>query len=154
MLGEPEALVIETSKLAELATSQLRPLAKEHRQPVVAGCALHNEVVIVERGKVGRKVSHLAPGFPHEALGQTEVTALAQPGMPRPTHFLGKGSGVMGISLSILLIAVGAILAWAVSYQVAGIDIQGRGHHSCDCWRNRPHRLADLLVQLGRVRQP
>ncbi len=33
----------------------------------------------------------------------------------------------MGISLSILLIAVGAILAWAVDAQVAGIDIQVAG---------------------------
>ena len=30
----------------------------------------------------------------------------------------------MGISLSILLIAVGAILSWAVNAEVAGIDIQ------------------------------
>lgn len=33
----------------------------------------------------------------------------------------------MGISLSILLIAVGAVLAWAVSAEVAGIDIQVAG---------------------------
>ena len=33
----------------------------------------------------------------------------------------------MGISLSILLIAVGAVLAWAVSASVAGIDIQVAG---------------------------
>ena len=33
----------------------------------------------------------------------------------------------MGISLSILLIAVGAILAWAVNAGVAGIDIQVAG---------------------------
>ena len=33
----------------------------------------------------------------------------------------------MGISLSILLIAVGAILAWAVNAEVAGIDIQVAG---------------------------
>jgi hypothetical protein len=33
----------------------------------------------------------------------------------------------MGISLSILLIAVGAILAWAVNAQVAGIDFQVAG---------------------------
>ena len=33
----------------------------------------------------------------------------------------------MGISLSILLIAVGAVLAWAVDYEVSGIDIQVAG---------------------------
>ena len=33
----------------------------------------------------------------------------------------------MGISLSILLIAVGAILAWAVNAEVAGIDLQVAG---------------------------
>ena len=33
----------------------------------------------------------------------------------------------MGISLSILLIAVGAVLAWAVDAQVSGIDIQVAG---------------------------
>lgn len=33
----------------------------------------------------------------------------------------------MGISLSILLIAVGAILAWAVNAEVSGIDLQVAG---------------------------
>lgn len=33
----------------------------------------------------------------------------------------------MGISLSILLIAVGAVLAWAVSAEVSGIDVQVMG---------------------------
>jgi hypothetical protein len=33
----------------------------------------------------------------------------------------------VGISLSILLIAVGAVLAWAVSAEVSGIDIQVAG---------------------------
>ena len=33
----------------------------------------------------------------------------------------------MGISLSILLIAVGAVLAWAVNAEVSGIDIQVAG---------------------------
>jgi Domain of unknown function (DUF6458) len=33
----------------------------------------------------------------------------------------------MGISLSILLIAIGAILAWAVDAEVTGIDIQVAG---------------------------
>jgi hypothetical protein len=33
----------------------------------------------------------------------------------------------MGISLSIFLIAVGAILAWAVSAEVSGIDVQAAG---------------------------
>ncbi len=33
----------------------------------------------------------------------------------------------MGISLSILLIAIGAVLAWAVSAEVAGIDLQVAG---------------------------
>jgi hypothetical protein len=33
----------------------------------------------------------------------------------------------MGISLSILLIAIGAVLAWAVDAEVSGIDIQVAG---------------------------
>ena len=33
----------------------------------------------------------------------------------------------MGISLSILLIAVGAVLAWAVSADVSGVDITAVG---------------------------
>ncbi|HET8969327.1 MAG TPA: DUF6458 family protein [Gaiellaceae bacterium] len=33
----------------------------------------------------------------------------------------------MGISLSILLIAAGAILAWAVNAEVSGIDLQVAG---------------------------
>ena len=33
----------------------------------------------------------------------------------------------MGISLSILLIAAGAILAWAVDAEVSGIDLQVAG---------------------------
>jgi hypothetical protein len=33
----------------------------------------------------------------------------------------------MGISLSIFLIAAGAILAWAVNAEVSGIDIQVAG---------------------------
>jgi Domain of unknown function (DUF6458) len=33
----------------------------------------------------------------------------------------------MGISLSILLIAIGAVLAWAVTAEVSGIDVQVAG---------------------------
>jgi hypothetical protein len=33
----------------------------------------------------------------------------------------------MGISLSILLLAIGAILTWAVSAQVSGVDITAVG---------------------------
>ena len=33
----------------------------------------------------------------------------------------------MGISLSVLLIAVGAVLAWAVTAEVSGIDVQVAG---------------------------
>ena len=33
----------------------------------------------------------------------------------------------MGISLSILMIAVGAVLAWAVTAEVSGIDVQVAG---------------------------
>jgi len=42
------------------------------------------------------------------------------------TYLLGKGK-VVGISLSIVLIAVGAILAWAVNAEVSGIDVQVAG---------------------------
>jgi hypothetical protein len=33
----------------------------------------------------------------------------------------------MGISLSIALIAIGAVLAWAVNAEVSGIDVQAAG---------------------------
>jgi hypothetical protein len=33
----------------------------------------------------------------------------------------------MGISLSIILIAIGAVLAWAVTAEVSGIDVQVAG---------------------------
>ncbi len=33
----------------------------------------------------------------------------------------------MGISLSIMLVAIGAVLAWAVSAEVSGVDIQAVG---------------------------
>ncbi|HUG64905.1 MAG TPA: DUF6458 family protein [Gaiellaceae bacterium] len=33
----------------------------------------------------------------------------------------------MGISLSIFLIAVGAVLAWAVDYEVSGLNLQVAG---------------------------
>jgi hypothetical protein len=33
----------------------------------------------------------------------------------------------MGISLSLLLIAIGAVLAWAVNAEVTGIDVQTAG---------------------------
>jgi hypothetical protein len=39
----------------------------------------------------------------------------------------GSREATMGISLSILLIAVGAILAWAVNAEVSGIDLQVAG---------------------------
>jgi hypothetical protein len=35
--------------------------------------------------------------------------------------------GIVGISLSIFLIAVGAVLAWAVEAEASGIDIQVAG---------------------------
>lgn len=33
----------------------------------------------------------------------------------------------MGVSLSLLLIAAGAVLAWAVDYEVSGFDVQVAG---------------------------
>jgi uncharacterized protein DUF6458 len=41
--------------------------------------------------------------------------------------YQGKGAYEMGISFSILLIAVGAVLAWAVSADVSGVDVQVMG---------------------------
>jgi hypothetical protein len=38
-----------------------------------------------------------------------------------------KEASKMGISLSVLLIAVGAVLAWAVNAEVSGIDLQVAG---------------------------
>ena len=39
----------------------------------------------------------------------------------------GEGGREVGISLSIFLIAIGAVLAWAVNAEVSGIDIQVAG---------------------------
>jgi hypothetical protein len=60
----------------------------------------------------------------------------------------------MGISLNLFLIAIGAVLAWAVDAELSGIDIQGRGDHPRGHRSQRVPRLARLLVELGWLRQP
>jgi hypothetical protein len=50
-------------------------------------------------------------------------------GIPVAIDLLGSidKEGIVGISLSIFLIAVGAVLAWAVDAEASGIDIQVAG---------------------------
>jgi hypothetical protein len=52
---------------------------------------------------------------------------LSHLGTEPTVHQRGKGGREMGLSLSVLLIAVGAILTWAVNAQVSGIDLQVAG---------------------------
>ena len=59
----------------------------------------------------------------------------------------------MGISLSILLIAAGAVLAWAVNAEVSGVDIQLVGVILLDRRHHRTRHLAHLLVELGWFRR-
>ena len=67
MACEPKTLVVQASKLLALATGKPRPSAKQDREPVVASDPLRVEVVVVERGEFGRKVSHhvSTPRCPH-----------------------------------------------------------------------------------------
>jgi uncharacterized protein DUF6458 len=58
----------------------------------------------------------------------TAVLSYAKRGTGYPlVHTESEGGREMGISLSILLIAIGAVLAWAVDASVSGIDIQVAG---------------------------
>ena len=56
----------------------------------------------------------------------------------------------MGVGVSLLLIAAGAILTWAVSAEVSGIDLNTVGVILMVVGANRPRALACLLVELGR----
>jgi len=79
------------------------------------------------------------PGWPKTCLGRVDdkrpfdcarVTPIANSGIPLAVSqqlSAREGSLVVGISFSIFLIAVGAILAWAVSAEVSGIDVQVAG---------------------------
>ena len=55
---EPQALVVQAAKLLELPPSQARPLAKERRDARIPRGRLHDEVVVVQGAKVGRKIFH------------------------------------------------------------------------------------------------
>ena len=56
----------------------------------------------------------------------------------------------MGVGVSLLLIAAGAILTWAVSAEVSGIDLNTVGVILMVVGAHRPRALARLLVELGR----
>ena len=59
----------------------------------------------------------------------------------------------MGIGVSLLLIAIGAILTWAVSADVSGIDINTVGVILMVVGAAGGTHLARLLVELGRLRK-
>ena len=58
----------------------------------------------------------------------------------------------MGIGVSLLLVAVGAILTWAVTADVSGVDIQTVGVILMVVGIVGAHPLARVLVELGRLR--
>jgi hypothetical protein len=55
---EPKALVVQAAQLLELPPSQLRPSAKEGSKAGVPSGPLHDELVVVQRAKVWRKIFH------------------------------------------------------------------------------------------------
>ena len=55
---EAKAFAVQAPKFMELATTQVRPLAKEDGQTVIADSALGDKVVIVECSKVRREFAH------------------------------------------------------------------------------------------------
>ena len=81
------------------------------------------------------KVAGVAKEIPRTCRRQTPVrlcASYAQRELGYPSAVsqelsAREGSLVMGISFSIFLIAVGAILAWAVNAEVSGIDVQVAG---------------------------
>ena len=58
----------------------------------------------------------------------------------------------MGIGVSLILIAAGAILTWAVNATVSGVDINTIGVILHGRRRGRPRPVARVLVELGRRR--
>ena len=60
----------------------------------------------------------------------------------------------MGISLSLVFIAAGAILKWAVTATTAGVDLAAVGVVLMVVGAVGLAAVADLLVQLGRIRRP
>ena len=55
---KPSAGSSQPSSLSEVRATELRPSSKEDRDALVASGSLHHRLVIVERGKFGRKLSH------------------------------------------------------------------------------------------------
>ena len=59
----------------------------------------------------------------------------------------------MGLGVSIFLIAVGAILTWAVNATVSGLELADDRRDPDGRRRTRPRALDDLLVVVGRLRR-
>ena len=59
----------------------------------------------------------------------------------------------MGIGVSLILIAAGAILTWAVNATVSGVDINTVGVILHGGRGGRPRPVAHVLVELGRRRR-
>ena len=60
----------------------------------------------------------------------------------------------MGVGVSLILVAAGAILTWAVDATVSGSEHPHGRRHSDGCRGDRTRSLAHLLVELGPLRQP
>ena len=59
----------------------------------------------------------------------------------------------MGIGVSLILIAVGAILTWAVTDNVTNVDLSTVGVILMVVGAGRRPHLVDVLVELGRLRK-
>ena len=55
----------------------------------------------------------------------------------------------MGVGVGLILIAVGAILAWAVNVDTTGFNVNTVGYILLDRRDHRGHPVDDLLVELG-----
>jgi hypothetical protein len=55
---EPKAFVVQAAKLLRFPASQLGPSTKQRSQTVIANRPLHDEVVVVKCGEIGRQFLH------------------------------------------------------------------------------------------------
>ena len=61
----------------------------------------------------------------------------------------GGGRFEMGVGVSLILIAVGAVLAWAVDVSTSGFNVNTVGYILLDRRHHRPTAFAGVLVELG-----
>ena len=81
------------------------------------------------------------------------IRLCTDPHVRRTLHPPPNEGGTMGLGVSIFLIAVGAILTWAVNATVSGLEIDTIGVILMVVGVARPRALDDLLVVVGRLRR-